>query len=65
MVMCTFCGNIIPFGTGKMFVKKDGRVNYFCSSKCEKNMIKLNKKPYETRWTAIFHNLKKQSGEQK
>ena len=50
-MQCTFCGRNIPFGTGKMYVKTDGRVFYFCSNKCEKNMIKLGRKPRETRWT--------------
>ncbi len=49
---CTFCGKSIPLGTGKMYVKVDGRVFYFCSNKCEKNMIKLNRIPRNTRWTA-------------
>lgn len=41
-------------GTGKMYVKKDGAVYYFCSSKCEKNLIKLNRKPITTRWTKRY-----------
>lgn len=34
---CTFCGSAIELGTGTMFVKRDGTVHNFCSSKCEKN----------------------------
>ena len=56
---CTFCGESIPKGTGKMYVKVDGKVFYFCATKCEKNMLKLGKKPHATRWTKITHNLKK------
>jgi large subunit ribosomal protein L24e len=48
---CSFCGNEIEPGTGKMYVKRDGVVFHFCSSKCENNMIKLKRVPRRTRWT--------------
>ncbi|MBT5021343.1 50S ribosomal protein L24e [Candidatus Woesearchaeota archaeon] len=48
---CSFCGTQIPRGCGKMYVKTDGKVFYFCSMKCEKNMIKLKRKPRDMKWT--------------
>jgi large subunit ribosomal protein L24e len=54
MVKCTFCGNELARGTGKMYVKKDGAIYYFCSMKCEKNLIKLKRKPIATRWSKLF-----------
>ncbi|MFH1623026.1 MAG: 50S ribosomal protein L24e [Candidatus Aenigmatarchaeota archaeon] len=33
---CSFCGRPLKSGTGKMFVKKDGTVYYWCSRRCEK-----------------------------
>ena len=48
---CTFCGKTIKMGTGKIYVKQDGKIFYFCSSKCEKNMIKLGRKPVNVGWT--------------
>ncbi len=51
MVKCRFCGTQIPKGTGKMYVKIDGSIFYFCSSKCEKNMLKLGRKPAKQKWT--------------
>jgi len=51
MVKCSFCSSELPKGTGKMFVRKDGRVFYFCSNKCEKNMLKLGRKPVKFKWT--------------
>lgn len=51
MAKCSFCGTDIPMGTGKIFVKKDGKQLNFCSMKCEKNMLKLGRKPWETKWT--------------
>ncbi len=51
---CTFCGSEIEPGTGKMYVRKDGIVYNFCSSKCEKNLVKLKRVPRRTRWTKQF-----------
>jgi len=42
---CSFCNRKIEAGTGKIYAKKDGTVYYFCSSKCEKNMIELGRVP--------------------
>jgi len=47
---CNFCSKNIELGTGKMFVKNDSRVFYFCSSKCEKNMLKLGREPRKVKW---------------
>jgi large subunit ribosomal protein L24e len=33
---CSFCGGKFRVG-GKMLVKTNGTILYFCSSKCEKN----------------------------
>ena len=51
MVNCSFCGHTLEKGTGKMLVKNDSKVLYFCSMKCEKNLLKLNRKPRVTKWT--------------
>ena len=59
MANCSFCGEAIPKGTGKIYVKKDGKVLNFCSMKCEKNMLKLGRKPRNTRWTNEFMEEKK------
>lgn len=47
---CSFCKEEIEAGTGKMFVKIDGKILYFCSSKCEKNMLKLGRDPKRVKW---------------
>jgi len=52
MTQCTFCGREIRSGTGKKFVKTSGKVLSFCSNKCEKNMLKLKRKPIKKQWTA-------------
>ncbi|MEA3294869.1 MAG: 50S ribosomal protein L24e [ANME-2 cluster archaeon HR1] len=59
MRRCSFCSGDISIGTGKMFVKKDGTVLYFCSSKCEKNM-RLGRIPRRVKWTSEYRKLKSQ-----
>jgi large subunit ribosomal protein L24e len=54
MAKCTFCGLNIEQGTGKMYVLQEGKVLYFCSGKCEKNMLKLKRKPLTTRWSTKY-----------
>ncbi|MFP4117690.1 MAG: 50S ribosomal protein L24e [Candidatus Woesearchaeota archaeon] len=56
---CSFSGEDIPLGTGKMFVKKDGTILWFSSSKSQKNMLKLGRKPNKTRWTEESKETKK------
>jgi large subunit ribosomal protein L24e len=54
MAKCSFCGNTLEMGTGKMFVEKDGKILYFCSSKCEKNLLKLGRRPRNEKWTKNY-----------
>ena len=57
--ICSFCGKEIEPGTGKMYVMADGTVYYFCSSKCQKNMMKLHRIPRKVRWTSAYMKEKK------
>ncbi|MGC8495693.1 MAG: 50S ribosomal protein L24e [Candidatus Micrarchaeia archaeon] len=41
---CSYCSKNISKGTGIMYVFKDGRITYFCSSKCYKNAIENGRK---------------------
>ena len=56
---CSFCGDEIRKGTGKMLAKNDGKILYFCSSKCENNLIKLKRVARTTEWTNEAHSIKK------
>lgn len=56
---CSFCGEDIEPGTGKMYIKKDGTIFYFCSGKCQKNSLKLKRTPRETKWTSFAKKEKK------
>jgi len=37
-----------------LYVKNDGSVLYFCSSKCRKNMLILKRKPEKYKWTTYY-----------
>ena len=55
---CAFCGKPIPAGKGIMYVKKNGEVLRFCSSKCYKNMIVLGRLPRKVKRTEEYRKLK-------
>lgn len=57
---CSFCGNKIEPGTGKMFVRRDGTILFFDKSKCEKNYLKLGREPRKVLWTNYHIEAKKQ-----
>ena len=54
MPKCSFCGHEIEIGTGTLFVFKTGKISHFCSSKCEKNMLKLKRKARNLKWTTSY-----------
>jgi large subunit ribosomal protein L24e len=51
--VCSFCGNPIEPGTGLMFVRNDGGIMWFCSSKCYKN-FKMGRDPKKLPWTKLY-----------
>jgi large subunit ribosomal protein L24e len=51
LTKCSFCGETVARGTGKLFVKSDGTVFFFCSGKCEANLMKRKHEAVKTRWT--------------
>ena len=67
MAKCSFCGKDIPRGTGKIYVKKDGKKFDFCSLKCQKHLLFMKHVGRTTRWTETFtRNVKDvKAGEEK
>nr|MDO8063298.1 50S ribosomal protein L24e [Candidatus Freyrarchaeum guaymaensis] len=55
---CSFCGKDIEPGTGIQYVKRDGSVLRFCSSKCRKSMLKLKRKPRKFKWTRFYEKAR-------
>ncbi len=54
MSKCSFCNKAIEPGTGTIFVTKVGKLLYFCSSKCRKNLNKLGRNPVKIKWTGFY-----------
>ncbi len=50
---CSFCGGEIEPGTGIMYVRNDGSILWFCSSKCFKN-YKMGRKARKLVWTQKY-----------
>ncbi|UNQ72506.1 50S ribosomal protein L24e [Infirmifilum sp. NZ] len=50
MVYCNFCKRPIKPGEGLMYVRLDGTVERYCSSKCFKSAVKLHRNPRRTKW---------------
>jgi large subunit ribosomal protein L24e len=55
---CDFCGRSIEVGTDYIYVDSTGKPIHFCSSKCEKNLLKLKRKPQYVRWTEQYRKEK-------
>jgi large subunit ribosomal protein L24e len=55
---CSFCGGDIEPGTGKMYIKKDGTVFLFCSTKCQRNLLRLGRIPRWTPWTQTYRRAR-------
>jgi len=51
--VCNFCGREIQPGTGIWYVRNDGTILRFCSSKCFKNALKLGRDPTRLKWTKL------------
>ena len=54
MAKCAFSGKEIELGTGITYVKNDGKILHFRSSKDKKNYLKLKRKPIHVKWTGYF-----------
>jgi large subunit ribosomal protein L24e len=57
-VNCTFCGDAIEVGTGKMYIKRDGTVFHFCTAKCQANQVELGRVNRHVGWTAAAAEAK-------
>jgi large subunit ribosomal protein L24e len=64
MAKCFFCGGKTPEARGKMFVRNDGKIFYFCNSKCEGNW-KLGREGKSVKWTQAFQKSASSKAEKK
>ena len=65
MVTCSFSGKEIPKGTGMMYVKKDGTIYYFYSSKEKKNFLHLKREGRRQKSTPAAREFKKSQAKRK
>ena len=47
---CIFCGSESKEAKGTILIRKTGKIQYFCSSKCENNALKLKRNPAKLKW---------------
>ena len=57
---CSICKSNLLKGSGKMFVRNDGRIFYFCSSKCQRNW-KMGREGKKLKWVVSEKKAKKTS----
>jgi len=50
---CSFCGKEFLHSSGLMYVRNDGVILRFCSSKCRKASLELRRDPRKFKWTEI------------
>ncbi len=54
---CVYCGKPIEPGTGLMYVRNDGSILWFCSSKCFK-LWKMGRNPRKLKWTVHYTRIR-------
>ncbi len=55
---CAFCSKPQEPGQGIIFALNDGRVLFFCSSKCRRN-YKMKRNPKKIKWARVKQPAKK------
>ena len=60
MTKCFFCGREESLHKGVHLIKNDGNVEFYCSSKCRKNSLKLKRDKKRLKWTEAYalHKVK-------
>ncbi len=61
MTKCVFCGRDEHSFRGLHLIKNIGTVEYYCSSKCRKNAIKLKRDKRKRKWTEAFHETRRKT----
>ena len=61
MVKCVFCGKEEPPLRGIHLITNIGTTDYYCSSKCRKNALKLKRDKRKLKWTRAFHEEREKS----
>ena len=59
---CSFCGHAFPSGTGIMYVRNDGSILWYCSSKCRRSSLDMGRDSRKLKWTAYYGKEEKGRG---
>lgn len=62
MQKCTFCGSVYEFPRGLTYVTGEGKISYFCSSKCRKNALNLRRDKFKVNWVKKMEHNKAEAG---
>jgi|SRR3989338_5324279 len=54
MTKCVFCGREEHDFKGVHLIKNDGVIDFYCSSKCRKNSLKLKRDKRKMKWTLVY-----------
>ncbi len=47
---CTFCGDEVKIHKAIIYYQSNGKSYVFCSSKCRRSMLILNRDPKKVKW---------------
>ena len=59
MTKCSFCSREENDFMGVHLIKNDGSIDFFCTSKCRKNALKLKRDKRKLKWTMTYKNALK------
>lgn len=54
MTKCSFCMRETLPHLGVHLIRNDGTIQYYCSSKCRKNALKLKRDRKKLKWTEAY-----------
>jgi len=60
--ICSFCGKEFPSGQGIMYVRNDGTILWFCSSKCRISSRNMKRDSRKLKWTAYYGKKERGKG---
>lgn len=63
MTKCVFCGGETHDFMGVHLIKNDGVVDFYCSSKCRKNSLKLKRDKRNLKWTVAYKDKLRSTAE--
>jgi large subunit ribosomal protein L24e len=61
MTKCSFCGKDESPHLGVHLIRNSGHVDFYCSSKCRKNALKLHRDKKKLKWTTFFYETREKA----